>query len=104
MSSTTKLLFNAILILSIIFICIVCILNEQNTNLRNIIKHKDNIIYDYENSFNKYSSDELMANRGKFESEVKQMLDSALLNEGFIITEFTIQPSRKHTHFSRVMN
>jgi hypothetical protein len=56
MSSTTKLLFNAILILSIIFICIVCILNEQNTNLRNIIKHKDNIIYDYENSFRELDS------------------------------------------------
>lgn len=50
------------------------------------------VIYDaYRITANKYSSDELMANRGKFESEVQTMLDSALLKEGFIVTQFTSQ-------------
>ena len=44
MSDTTKLLFNAILILSIIFICIVCVLNEQNTKLRTVIDKQKYII------------------------------------------------------------
>ena len=44
MSDTTKLLFNAILILSIIFICIVCVLNEQNTKLRTVIDNQKHII------------------------------------------------------------
>lgn len=49
MSNTTKLLFNAILILSIIFICIICILNEQNTKLRTVIDNqKYNISYNEE--------------------------------------------------------
>ena len=49
-------------------------------------------IYDaYRITANTYSSDELMANRGKFESEVRSMLDQSLGNEGFIVSEFTSQ-------------
>ena len=50
------------------------------------------VIYDaYRISANNYTSDELMANRAKFENEVRLMLDSALTTEGFIVTEFTSQ-------------
>lgn len=50
------------------------------------------VIYDaYRISANNYTSDELMANRAKFENEVRLMLDSALTAEGFIVTEFTSQ-------------
>ncbi len=49
-------------------------------------------IYDaYRITANTYTSDELMANRGKFESEVRAMLDNSLGNEGFIVSEFTSQ-------------
>ena len=47
-------------------------------------------IYDaYRISANNYTSDELMANRAKFEQEVKQMLVQSLGNEGFNVQEFT---------------
>lgn len=50
------------------------------------------VIYDaYRITANNYSSDELMANRAKFENEVRVMLDSALTAEGFCVTEFTSQ-------------
>ena len=50
------------------------------------------VIYDaYRITANGYTSDELMANRAKFESEVRQMLDSTLTVEGFTVTEFTSQ-------------
>lgn len=50
------------------------------------------IIYDaYRVTANQYTSDELMANRAKFESEVRTMLDTALTAEGFHVTEFTSQ-------------
>jgi regulator of protease activity HflC (stomatin/prohibitin superfamily) len=50
------------------------------------------IIYDaYRITANQYTSDELMANRGEFETKVQNMLDSALIIEGFIISEFTSQ-------------
>lgn len=50
------------------------------------------VIYDaYRITANNYSSDELMANRAKFENEVRIMLDSTLTAEGFIVTEFTSQ-------------
>ena len=50
------------------------------------------VIYDaYRVVANNYTSDELMANRAKFENEVRIMLDSALTAEGFIVTEFTSQ-------------
>jgi regulator of protease activity HflC (stomatin/prohibitin superfamily) len=47
-------------------------------------------IYDaYRIVANSYTSDELMANRGKFEAEVRAMLDTTLGEEGFQISEFT---------------
>lgn len=50
------------------------------------------VIYDaYRITANNYSSDELMANRATFEREVRQMLDSTLTAEGFVVTEFTSQ-------------
>ena len=49
-------------------------------------------IYDaYRITANNYTSDELMASRAKFESEVRLMLDKSLGEEGFIVTEFTSQ-------------
>ena len=49
-------------------------------------------IYDaYRITANNYTSDELMANRGKFETEVRAMLDASLGVEGFSINEFTSQ-------------
>ena len=49
-------------------------------------------IYDaYRITANNYTSDELMANRSKFEAEIRQMLDTTLRKEGFIVQEFTSQ-------------
>lgn len=50
------------------------------------------VIYDaYRVSANNYTSDELMASRAKFESEVRTMLEKTLTAEGFTVTEFTSQ-------------
>ncbi len=50
------------------------------------------VIYDaYRITANSYTSDELMANRAKFEQEVRAMLDSTLMREGFTVSEFTSQ-------------
>lgn len=50
------------------------------------------VIYDaYRVSANNYTSDELMASRAKFESEVRSMLEKTLTAEGFTVTEFTSQ-------------
>jgi regulator of protease activity HflC (stomatin/prohibitin superfamily) len=50
------------------------------------------VIYDaYRITANKYTSDSLMANRAGFEGEVRGMLDKALSEEGFEVTEFTSQ-------------
>lgn len=50
------------------------------------------VIYDaYRITANRYTSDELMASRAKFEAEVRVMLDSSLMQEGFLISEFTSQ-------------
>jgi regulator of protease activity HflC (stomatin/prohibitin superfamily) len=38
---------------------------------------------------NKYTADELISNRAVFEIEVRRLLESQLLNEGFIINQFT---------------
>jgi regulator of protease activity HflC (stomatin/prohibitin superfamily) len=47
-------------------------------------------IYDaYRISANNYTSDELMANRAKFENEVRARLDESMNREGFIVREFT---------------
>ena len=49
-------------------------------------------IYDaYRITANNYTSDELMSSRAKFESEVRQMLDKSLGDEGFVVKEFTSQ-------------
>lgn len=49
-------------------------------------------VYDaYRITANRYTADELVANRAKFEGEVRQMLDKSLGDEGFIVTEFTSQ-------------
>ena len=49
-------------------------------------------VYDaYRITANKYTSDELMASRAKFEDEVRSMLETSLINEGFYVKEFTSQ-------------
>lgn len=49
-------------------------------------------VYDaYRIIANKYNSDELMASRAQFESEVRAMLNNSLNTEGFIVSEFTSQ-------------
>lgn len=49
-------------------------------------------IYDaYRTCGNAYTSDEIMSNRQKFESEVRQMLEKTLNDEGFEVSEFTAQ-------------
>ena len=45
----------------------------------------------YRTCANQYTSDYLMANRGEFESQVRQRLESSLSSEGFIVEEFTSQ-------------
>lgn len=50
------------------------------------------VIYDaYRITANKYTSDELMANRAEFEAGVRKMLEESLMAEGFIVSEFTSQ-------------
>lgn len=49
-------------------------------------------VYDaYRITANNYSSEELMGNRAKFEAEVRIMLEKSLMNEGFMVREFTSQ-------------
>ena len=43
----------------------------------------------YRTCANNYTSDELMANRAKFENEVRARLDESMNQEGFIVREFT---------------
>lgn len=43
----------------------------------------------YRTCANEYNSDFLMSNRAKFEDSVRQRLEKSLLNDGFIVTEFT---------------
>ena len=38
---------------------------------------------------NKYTADELISNRAQFEIEVRRLLETQLLNEGFIVNQFT---------------
>ena len=45
----------------------------------------------YRTCANKYTSDSLMANRANFESDVRARLESSLMDEGFIVEEFTSQ-------------
>lgn len=45
----------------------------------------------YRTCGNSYTSDYLMSNRGEFESEVRKRLEKSLIEEGFIVEEFTTQ-------------
>jgi regulator of protease activity HflC (stomatin/prohibitin superfamily) len=38
---------------------------------------------------NKYTADELISNRAQFEIEVRRLLEGQLLNEGFVVNQFT---------------
>ena len=69
------------------------VFNKYRKPLRDIeAGYMRTCIYDaYRITANNYSSDELMASRAKFESEVRAMLDKSLGDEGFIVTEFTSQ-------------
>lgn len=49
-------------------------------------------IYDaYRINANKYTADELIANRARFEDDVKAMLEKSLFDEGFFVEQFTSQ-------------
>lgn len=67
------------------------VFNKYRRDLREIESgYMRTCIYDaYRISANNYTSDELMANRAKFEQEVKQMLVQSLGTEGFNVQEFT---------------
>lgn len=43
----------------------------------------------YRTCANAYTSDSLMSNRAKFEADVRARLEKSLMNEGFIVDEFT---------------
>lgn len=45
----------------------------------------------YRTCANQYSSDSLMSNRANFERDVRARLESSLMDEGFIVEEFTSQ-------------
>ena len=67
------------------------VFNKDRRDLREIENgYMRTCIYDaYRISANNYTSDELMANRAKFEQEVRQMLIHSLGSEGFNVQEFT---------------
>lgn len=69
------------------------VFNKYRRSLKDIESgYMRTCIYDaYRITANNYTSDELMASRAKFESEVRSMLDNSLGAEGFIVTEFTSQ-------------
>ena len=67
------------------------VFNKYRKSLREIeMGYIRTCIYDaYRISANNYTSDELMANRAKFENEVRARLDESMNREGFIVREFT---------------
>jgi regulator of protease activity HflC (stomatin/prohibitin superfamily) len=69
------------------------VFNKYRQSLREIeMGYIRTCIYDaYRISANNYTSDELMANRAKFEQEVRSMLERSLNEEGFKVQEFTSQ-------------
>ena len=69
------------------------VFNKYRKSLREIeMGYIRTCIYDaYRISANNYTSDELMANRAKFEQEVRTMLEKSLNEEGFKVQEFTSQ-------------
>lgn len=72
---------------------VVKIFAKYRVDLRKIEEgYMKTVIYDaYRITANRYTSDELMASRAQFESEVRVMLDSSLMKEGFMVSEFTSQ-------------
>ena len=69
------------------------VFNKYRQSLREIeMGYIRTCIYDaYRISANNYTSDELMANRAKFEQEVRSMLERSLNEEGFKVQVFTSQ-------------
>jgi len=69
------------------------VFNKYRKSLREIeMGYIRTCIYDaYRISANNYTSDELMANRARFEQEVRSMLEKSLNDEGFKVQEFTSQ-------------
>lgn len=69
------------------------VFNKYRRPLRDIeAGYMRTCIYDaYRICANNYTSDELMANRAKFEAEVRTMLEKSLEDEGFKVNEFTSQ-------------
>jgi regulator of protease activity HflC (stomatin/prohibitin superfamily) len=69
------------------------VFNKYRRPLRDIeAGYMRTCIYDaYRICANNYTSDELMANRAKFEAEVRAMLEKSLEDEGFKVNEFTSQ-------------
>lgn len=64
-------------------------------------------IYDaYRINANKYTADELIANRARFEDDVKSMLDTTLNREGFHVEQFTsqIEPPKSLTDMINAKN
>jgi len=57
----------------------------EDTYMRTAIKDA------YRINANKYTADELIAHRAEFEDNVKAMLDSTLMGEGFYVEQFTSQ-------------
>lgn len=60
----------------------------------------------YRTCANSYSSDSLMSNRAKFESDVRNRLEKSLADEGFIVDEFTsaITPPKSLTEMIDAKN
>lgn len=71
----------------------VSVFSTYRTSLKSIEQgYMRTCIYDaYRICANKYTSDELMSSRAKFEAEVRAMLDESLGKEGFEVKEFTSQ-------------
>ena len=64
-------------------------------------------IYDaYRINANKYTANELISNRAKFEDDVKAMLDTTLMSEGFEVEQFTsqIEPPQSLTDMINAKN
>lgn len=69
------------------------VFSKYRKNLRDIEEgYMKTVIFDaYRLTANKYTSDELMANRAEFEAGVRALLEKSLEQEGFIVHEFTSQ-------------
>lgn len=54
----------------------------------------------YRTCANQYTSDSLMSNRANFERDVRSRLEKTLMEEGFIVEEFTSQITPSRVSFS----